>query len=180
MNIQSENLLKKVSISFNGLGTRHCGGHSVIRKNGHSGPPGGAPVYKVNSNGPIKNGSNGLTDSIPASPCRTPTRRSLTENIRFSRESRDSQYGGNGKGQHKIESDRCTDRHLNMVILFFVLGVVICWVPYHIFQLLVSVSVQLRIHARWFKIERLSESDDFFYRAAQTAQMIQSGHQIAC
>ena len=33
---------------------------------------------------------------------------------------------------------------------------------------------------RWFKIERLSESDDFFYRAAQTAHMFQSGHLIAC
>ena len=138
---QSENHGKKVSNSFNGLGTRHTGGHSVIRKNGHAVPP----VYKVNGNGPIKNGSNGLTDSVPASPCRTPTRRSITESLRFSRESRDSQYAGNGKGQNKIsESDRCTDRHLNMVILFFVLGVVICWVPYHIFQLLVSASVSIK------------------------------------
>ena len=34
--------------------------------------------------------------------------------------------------------------------------------------------------ARWFKIERLSESDDFFYRAAQTADMFKLGHLIAC
>ena len=33
---------------------------------------------------------------------------------------------------------------------------------------------------RWFKIERLSESDDFFYRAAQTIHIIRSGQLIAC
>ena len=125
--------VKKVSNSFNGLGTRHTGGHSVIRKNGTHQVQ---SVYNLNGNGPIKNGPNGMNHSMPPSPCRTPTRRSV-DSIRSSRE---SQYGA--KVQNKIESERCTDRHLNMVILFFVLGVVICWVPYHIFQLLVSAPVQ--------------------------------------
>ena len=125
--------VKKVSNSFNGLGTRHTGGHSVIRKNGTHQVQ---SVYNLNGNGPIKNGPNGMNHSMPPSPCRTPTRRSV-DSIRSSRE---SQYGA--KVPNKIESERCTDRHLNMVILFFVLGVVICWVPYHIFQLLVSATVQ--------------------------------------
>ena len=124
--------VKKVSNSFNGLGTRHTGGHSVIRKNGAHQVQ---SVYNLNGNGTLKNGSNGMVHSMPPSPCRTPTRRSV-ESIRSSRE---SQYGA--KVQSKLESERCTDRHLNMVILFFVFGVVICWVPYHIFQLLVSARV---------------------------------------
>ena len=118
--------VKKVSKSFNKLGSRHPGGRPIsIRKKQFN------PTLDGNKS-PMANGSDvGFCQKIPPSPVLS------LGSIRLIRDGNSARVNQ----PTKVESDRCTDRHLNMVILFFVLGVVICWVPYHVFQLLVSAMV---------------------------------------